>query len=378
LPGVLRYSVGTGVGQFRQGSKIFRSRIMCPTALVTERCAISPDVRVAQSEITAVLQDESTPVKKAYFGTLLDGGEQHGTLEVTVKAADTGSGIVGSSLFIGGREFSSKLAPDNNGKCHEPFEFLEPCASEATFTYQIDTTQLTDGVHPVQLRVSDAAGNILLPSADVQVNVHNAPRNTASPSISGTPRVATPLTANPGSWGGTPVFSYQWLRCPAVATSHTQCAPITGATATRYTPVKADLGMREMVEVTAAANATAVAKTAAFSPPSDIVADVQAAPGPGNPGPGNRGPGISGPPQTSLAKHPRKKTAASLAKFRFTSDQASAHFECKLDKWAFKPCRSPFKLSAKPGPHVFRVRAVDGAGLADPTPAFFSWKTLHQ
>ena len=73
-----------------------------------------------------------------------------------------------------------------------------------------------------------------------------------------------------------------------------------------------------------------------------------------------------------------QRTATSLAKFRFTSDQASAHFECKLDKGAFKSCRSPFKLRAKPGPHVFRVRAVDGAGLADPTPAVFSWKTLHR
>jgi hypothetical protein len=77
-----------------------------------------------------------------------------------------------------------------------------------------------------------------------------------------------------------------------------------------------------------------------------------------------------------LKKHPRKKTASSLARFAFASDQAGSRFECKLDKGAFRPCSSPFKRTAKAGAHVFRVRAVNGAGLVDGTPAVFRWKVL--
>jgi hypothetical protein len=183
--------------------------------------------------------------------------------------------------------------------------------------------------------------------------------------------VGASLTANPGSWSGTPAFSYRWLRCPATATSHTQCTPIPGAIATSYTPVKADLGMRVVVEVTAAANPTAVSKTTTFSAPSGLIAEAKTSSGSGTSGSGNN----PNPPQTSLKKHPRKKTSKPLAKFAFVSDQAGAHFECKLDKKAFRPCRSPFKAKKlKRGRHAFRVRAVNGAGQVDPTPAVFRWK----
>jgi hypothetical protein len=81
------------------------------------------------------------------------------------------------------------------------------------------------------------------------------------------------------------------------------------------------------------------------------------------------------PPNTTLRKKPARKTAARQATFTFVSDQAPSRFECKLDKRAFKPCRSPFKLKKlKPGHHSFQVRAVNGAGVADPTPAVFRWK----
>ncbi len=44
-----------------------------------------------------------------------------------------------------------------------------------------------------------------------------APRNESPPTISGTRRVGSTLTAGPGRWGGsTPItFSYQWVRCNA-------------------------------------------------------------------------------------------------------------------------------------------------------------------
>jgi hypothetical protein len=80
-------------------------------------------------------------------------------------------------------------------------------------------------------------------------------------------------------------------------------------------------------------------------------------------------------PNTTLKKKPRKKTARRTARFTFVSDQPGSTFQCKLDKKAFKPCRSPFKAKKlKAGRHSFQVKAINAQGLADPTPAVFRWK----
>jgi hypothetical protein len=79
-------------------------------------------------------------------------------------------------------------------------------------------------------------------------------------------------------------------------------------------------------------------------------------------------------PNTKLTKKPRKKTVRPRARFAFVSDHAGSTFQCKLDKKPFRPCRSPFKRRVKPGRHVFRVRAINPAGISDPTPAVFKWR----
>ena len=85
----------------------------------------------------------------------------------------------------------------------------------------------------------------------------------------------------------------------------------------------------------------------------------------------------STPPQTKIVKGPKAKAHATTVKFKFSSSEAGSSFECKLDKKPFKPCKSPKKYKKlKPGKHVFKVRAVDKAGNADPTPAKKKFKVL--
>jgi hypothetical protein len=74
--------------------------------------------------------------------------------------------------------------------------------------------------------------------------------NTTAPSIEGTAQDGVALTADPGTWTGSPVihFSYQWERCEAVGET---CTAIAGATEESYTAKRGDRGKRLRVTVTA-------------------------------------------------------------------------------------------------------------------------------
>jgi hypothetical protein len=66
------------------------------------------------------------------------------------------------------------------------------------------------------------------------VNEVQAPVNSAPPSIGGFPKAGQPLTANPGTWSGSPAsYAYQWQECDA---SGENCKAISGASASTYVP----------------------------------------------------------------------------------------------------------------------------------------------
>jgi hypothetical protein len=77
----------------------------------------------------------------------------------------------------------------------------------------------------------------------------SAPQNTSLPSISGSARDGSTLSASTGGWANTPTsYSYQWQQCDS---SGGGCQPIAGATGTRYTVTSADIGQQLKVGVTA-------------------------------------------------------------------------------------------------------------------------------
>jgi len=79
----------------------------------------------------------------------------------------------------------------------------------------------------------------------------------ATPTISGTTRVFSTLTAKPGYWYPAPSFGYQWKRNGAI---------ITGATSSTYRLVEADYGKRVTVTITARRTGyTPVTRTSAAS-----------------------------------------------------------------------------------------------------------------
>ena len=101
-----------------------------------------------------------------------------------------------------------------------------------------------------------------------------------TPTISGTPRVGQPLTANPGAWQPAAAqLTYQWMR---------DGAPISGATSTTYLAAAADAGRKLSVKVTGSLTGY-TAQSATSSPTQAVARGKLAAPTPKVTGPAKVG-----------------------------------------------------------------------------------------
>jgi hypothetical protein len=79
------------------------------------------------------------------------------------------------------------------------------------------------------------------------------------------------------------------------------------------------------------------------------------------------------PPVTTLVV-PGHLTGKDVVDFSFSSSEAGSTFQCSFRSAAFVPCTSPYPVDVPgSGSHTFKVRAVDGAGNVDPTPATHTW-----
>lgn len=75
------------------------------------------------------------------------------------------------------------------------------------------------------------------------------------------------------------------------------------------------------------------------------------------------------PPDTTITGKPAEPTNDPDPTFEFAATEP-ASFECRADSGLFASCSSPHTFGPfDDGSHIFEVRAADGAGNADPTPA---------
>lgn len=85
---------------------------------------------------------------------------------------------------------------------------------------------------------------------------------------------------------------------------------------------------------------------------------------------------VAQPPETTIVSAPAGAIGTNVAAFEFESSQPGG-FQCRLDsqeKIDWSPCSSPKSYSSlAEGDHIFEVRAVNGAGKVDPTPAAASF-----
>jgi hypothetical protein len=79
-------------------------------------------------------------------------------------------------------------------------------------------------------------------------------------------------------------------------------------------------------------------------------------------------------PNTTITGGPLGAVSSTSATFTFTSNESPVTFQCSLDGAAFAACTSPVLYSGlAQGSHTFQVRATDGVGNQDATPASSTW-----
>jgi hypothetical protein len=80
------------------------------------------------------------------------------------------------------------------------------------------------------------------------------------------------------------------------------------------------------------------------------------------------------PPDTTITAAPPPWSGSTTAGFGFEASGSGWGFRCRLDGGADAACTNPqLYTGLAEGPHTFEVFASNGAGIADPTPATFSW-----
>jgi hypothetical protein len=79
-------------------------------------------------------------------------------------------------------------------------------------------------------------------------------------------------------------------------------------------------------------------------------------------------------PDTTFSSTPPGLINSGDATFQFTATEAGSTFQCRLDAAAFAACTSPVSFTGLgTGSHTFQVRASDGAGNTDASPASHTW-----
>jgi type II secretory pathway pseudopilin PulG len=138
----------------------------------------------------------------------------------------------------------------------------DPISSETSATYVVTPA---DGGSTLRVRVTatNSAGSATVESDPTGIVQTVAPTSTAPPSISGGAQEGQVLTANRGSWSGTPSnYSYQWQRS---TTQGGVWTTIASATSQTYTAQSADVGFSLRVTVTAQNSAGSDSATSAAS-----------------------------------------------------------------------------------------------------------------
>ena len=245
---------------------------------------------------------------------------------ITDAPVDPSNSAAGSFSFESTESsstFACKMDEGEFGACTSPYEF----------------SGLADGSHTFQVQAADALGNTDLTPATYGWTI-----DTVEPETT-----ITDMPSNPsGSVSGS--FSFN-SDDPA---AHFECS-LDAAAFTACVSPHAYGGLASGVH-SFAVRAIDVAGNTDSTPASyDWTIDVIA-------------------PETTITGAPAELSGDPNPAFSFESDDPAAGFECRLDDGGFESCESPLAYEGlADGPYSFEVRAIDGLGNTDETPASHAW-----
>ncbi len=211
-----------------------------------------------------------------------------------------------------------------------------PCTTPFT------TSALSDGPHTIQVRATDAVGNVDATPASRAFTVDTT--DTTAPDTS--------ITAGPSgpTNDSTPTFSFTSTEAGSTFECQIDAGAFVACTTPFTTNALADGALTFQVRaVDSLGNTDATPASRSFT------VDTSA-------------------PDTTITSGPGPITTDHTPTFAFVASEAGATYQCKIDGGAFTACSASFTTSTLPdGGHTFQVRAADALGNVDATPASYTF-----
>ena len=214
-----------------------------------------------RATVTATNSDGSTEASSAPSAVVAAAAPKHkGRPTISGEAVDGRVLSAGEGAWKGTAPFTYIYQWDRcgHGSC-------TPIVDATEKTYRAQTADIAYRLRVLVTATNSAGSGKILSKSSFKV-VPGSPLNLAEPTISGIVLPGQTLTANDGTWVGTPpiAFTYQWLSCSALGGG---CSEITGATEPTYTIGSAEIGDSFEVLVTAT---NAQGHSSATSPETSI------------------------------------------------------------------------------------------------------------
>ena len=265
---------------------------------------------------------------------------------------------IGAAPTSGTTETSASVA-FSSSEAGSTFECRIDGAAWATCVSPRTWTGLAVGGHTVEVRATDAAGNV-----DASPATHTwtiaAP---APPADTTAPQTTLGDTPPATTEAGEATFTFTSSESGSTFACSRDGDPFTDCTS----PVA--LTGLEPGEHTFRVRATDAAGNADGSPATHTWTVTAPAP-PAPPAP----PADTTAPQTTIGAAPTSGTTEASASVAFSSSEAGSTFECRIDGAAWATCVSPRSWTGLAvGGHTVEVRATDAAGNVDASPASHTW-----